>query len=754
MGTNRFWKRGGLSALALTLVGTALPMLAPAASADTPTSPTTQSATSLYMSNWTDSMNIWMASQLSQNDTGTYGPRIGEMRIGSDLNTNQIKDYSGFFRDETHSAKYDQIHNFNSEAYYDDGGILRTKYLDYGGSNMPVTVTKDYAMVPNQNFTVATYTFTNSGSSAIDYNLLEQIHVNNKTLGGTNSTNTASYDSTRNALFVNMSNSGQYYVALGAFQTMTGYQAADDTDSSLSSSTVAPWYTFDDNGTLKNNGSVTAADISVAFNKSFTIPANGSVTLSFVATVRDTLAHAQSAVDTALGQTASYWFTQTQSAYATWLAGGKSVLSAPHVQNIIQNEYRWVVSLSRELKNVDGLTADGIFLVDLNLNVINDLCSQINLGSKGYVFIVDGNGNIVYHPQQQLIYSNLRTEKIAEVTAEPSGSSFEVDDAEGKRFYSVKDTNFGWKIVGVAYETDLIGYKSTLGRTLLITLVAVAISLFVSVVLSHRLSRPIRNLQRSMRLVEKGDFDVQAEVTQMNEIGQLSRTFNMMVGQIKNLMEEIIRTQENKRRSELQALQAQINPHFLYNTLDSIVWMAEQKQHEEVVLMTSALAKLFRAGIAKDQELVPIRVEMEHIRNYLLIQKMRYANKLDYRLEFNEAILNDRTPKILLQPFVENAIYHGIRNKPDIGTIVIRAMERGGRIVFEIEDDGLGMTEEQLEKIRDTGDGEYRSKGIGISNVDERIKLICGPTYGVRIRSEREVGTCVTITIPKWPAKG
>ncbi|MBB6730240.1 cache domain-containing sensor histidine kinase [Cohnella zeiphila] len=436
------------------------------------------------------------------------------------------------------------------------------------------------------------------------------------------------------------------------------------------------------------------------------------------------------------------------------LAGGKSVLSAPHVQNIIQNEYRWVVSLSRELKNVDGLTADGIFLVDLNLNVINDLCSQINLGSKGYVFIVDGDGNIVYHPQQQLIYSNLRTEKIAEVTAASSGSSFEVDDAQGKRFYSVKDTNFGWKIVGVAYETDLIGYKSTLGRTLLITLAAVAISLFVSVVLSHRLSRPIRHLQRSMRLVEKGDFDVQAEVTQMNEIGQLSRTFNMMVAQIKNLMQEIIRTQENKRRSELQALQAQINPHFLYNTLDSIVWMAEQKQHEEVVLMTSALAKLFRASIAKDQELVPIRVEMEHIRNYLLIQKMRYANKLDYRLEFDEAVLNDRMPKILLQPFVENAIYHGIRNKPDLGTIVIRAMQRGGRIVFEIEDDGLGMTAEQLEKIRETGDGENRSKGIGISNVDERIKLICGPAYGVRIRSEREVGTCVTITIPKWPAKG
>ncbi|MBB6693183.1 histidine kinase [Cohnella xylanilytica] len=432
-------------------------------------------------------------------------------------------------------------------------------------------------------------------------------------------------------------------------------------------------------------------------------------------------------------------------------AGGKSVISAPHVQNVIQNEYRWVVSLSRELKNVDGLTADGIFLVDLNLNVINDLCSGIDLGRKGYVFIVDEDGNLVYHPQQQLLYSNLRSEKIEEVKRAASGTSFAADDAEGKRFYSVKETSFGWKIVGVAYEDDLIGYKSTLGNTILITVGAVAVSLLVSVVLSHRLSRPIRNLQKKMRMVEKGNFDVQAEVMQMNEIGQLARTFNMMVGQIKNLMSEIIDTQENKRKSELQALQAQINPHFLYNTLDSIVWMAEQKRHEEVVRMTSALAKLFRASITKDQELIPVRVELEHIRNYLLIQQMRYRDKLDYRLEFEDSVLNYKTLKILLQPFVENAIYHGIRNKPDIGTIAIRGMEKDDRIVFEIEDDGLGMTEEQLERIGEAGDGEFRSKGIGIANVDERIRLYFGPSYGIKIQSELAVGTLVTIAIPKLP---
>ncbi|NBD25751.1 cache domain-containing sensor histidine kinase [Paenibacillus glycinis] len=429
-------------------------------------------------------------------------------------------------------------------------------------------------------------------------------------------------------------------------------------------------------------------------------------------------------------------------------AGGRSVISAPHIQNIIQNEYRWVVSLSRELKSTDGITAEGVFLVDLNLSVINDLASNINLGKRGYVFIVDRKGNIVYHPQQQLINSNLTAELIPEVTAAKSGSSFIADDDKGKRIYSIQDTSFGWKIVGVAYTDDLIASKGTIRNSILLyALCGLGISLLISFWLSYRLSRPIRNLQADMKLVERGNFGIQTEIGQMNEIGQLGRTFNMMVGRIKTLMDEIIQNQESKRKSELQLLQAQINPHFLYNTLDSIVWMAEQKQHEEVVLMTSALAKLFRASITKDQEIVPIRVEAEHIANYLLIQKMRYESQLDYEIDIADDIMRNKTLKILLQPFVENAIYHGIRGSADKGLIAIRGMRVGDNVVFEVEDNGQGMTPEQLQRLLLPEDGEDR-KGIGIRNVDERIKLYFGREYGVHIRSEREVGTCVTITIP------
>lgn len=431
-------------------------------------------------------------------------------------------------------------------------------------------------------------------------------------------------------------------------------------------------------------------------------------------------------------------------------AGGKSVLSAPHVQNLIQGEYRWVVSLSRELKSTDGIIAEGVFLVDLNLSVIDDICSQINLGKKGYVFIVDRDGNIVYHPQQQLIYSNLLAEPTGSVVRAASGTSFIAEGSEGKRIYSVQDSSFGWRIVGVAYTDELIADAGTIRRTVAAyALIGLAVSLMLSLLLSHRLTRPIKKLQADMKMVERGNFAIQTEIGQMNEIGQLGRTFNLMVSRIRDLMQEIIRTQENRRKSELALLQAQINPHFLYNTLDSIVWMAEQKQHEEVVRMTSALAKLFRASIAKDQELVPIRVEADHITNYLLIQKMRYQDKLDYTIEFEEAILPYKTLKILLQPFVENAIYHGIRNKPDIGLIAIRGFEENGRVVFEVKDDGLGMTPEQLARIWSPDEEDTRRNGIGIHNVNERIHLHFGRDYGVRIRSEPDAGTCVTITIPK-----
>lgn len=428
---------------------------------------------------------------------------------------------------------------------------------------------------------------------------------------------------------------------------------------------------------------------------------------------------------------------------------GKSIVSPPHIQNVISGEYRWVVSLSRELKSNDGITPEGIFLVDLNLSVIDEMCSQIYLGKKGYVFIVDGTGNIIYHPQQQLLYSNLATEEIPQVLTTASGQSFTVDDTKGKRIYSVQDTGIGWKIVGVTYSDDLIANKSSIQHSILLyALLGIGISIIISLLLSLHLTKPIKRLQRDMKQVELGNFHIQTSLEEDNEINQLGQSFNVMVNEIKHLMDETVQTSEQKRKTELLLLQAQINPHFLYNTLDSIIWMAEQEKHEEVVDMTSALAKMFRASITRDQELVSIMVEMEHIRHYLFIQKMRYREQLDYVFDIPKDILDYKTVKILLQPFVENAIYHGIRSKPTPGIIHISARQEEDQIIFEVRDNGLGMTPERLAEVMQGTVDAKQKHGIGIGNVNERIQLYFGTTYGMTITSELGKGTVVTICVP------
>lgn len=428
---------------------------------------------------------------------------------------------------------------------------------------------------------------------------------------------------------------------------------------------------------------------------------------------------------------------------------GKSIVSPPHIQNVIRGEYRWVISLSRELKSNDGITPEGIFVVDLNLSVIDEMCSQIYLGKKGYVFIVDGTGNIIYHPQQQLLYSSLATEEIPQVLSTSSGQSFTVDDTKGKRIYSVQDTGLGWKIVGVTYSDDLIANKSSIQHSILLyALLGIGISIVISLLLSLHLTKPIKRLQRDMKQVELGNFHIQTSLEEDNEINQLGQSFNVMVNEIKHLMDETVQNSEQKRKAELLLLHAQINPHFLYNTLDSIIWMAEQEKHEEVVDMTSALAKMFRASITRDQELVSIRVEIEHIRQYLFIQKMRYREQLDYEFDIPSHVLHYKTVKILLQPFIENAIYHGIRSKTTPGMIYISAWQEEDQLIFEVRDNGLGMTAERLAEVIQGTVTTNTQHGIGIGNVNERIQLYFGTSYGMTMTSVLGEGTVVTIRVP------
>ncbi|WP_411676915.1 CBM35 domain-containing protein [Caproicibacter sp.] len=275
------------------------------------------SVRSLYTSNWNNMMSIWQASKLYDTDTSSgKGPRLSELRYSGNWSQNQIQDYAGFFRDETNNVKYDQTHNFDSEAYFDEDGILHTNYLKYDGSKPSVEISRDYATVPNQNLIVTRYALKNSGSSSATYSLLDMLHPSNST----SNTISASYDSSRKAIIVNMNASSQPYLALGAFAAPSYYQAANDTDSSTSSQTCSPWYTFDGSGTLKNNASVSAQDVSAAFEQTVTIPAGGTQYVYFYLGLGTSLNEIQALCNTAASRSGSDWFEETANDYQNWFS--------------------------------------------------------------------------------------------------------------------------------------------------------------------------------------------------------------------------------------------------------------------------------------------------------------------------------------------------------------------------------------------------------------------------------------------------
>ncbi|NOU76715.1 HAMP domain-containing protein [Paenibacillus sp. LMG 31458] len=430
-------------------------------------------------------------------------------------------------------------------------------------------------------------------------------------------------------------------------------------------------------------------------------------------------------------------------------AKGKVVISSSHVQNMILNDYNSVISLSRELSSDVGDEKLGVLLVDLNYSVINDICNKIKLGNRGYVFIVDANGNIVYHPEQQMINNNQKIELISEVMRTP-GSNFVTSEGKNSRMYTIKTSqSTGWKIVGVTYVDELVSNKNELQMyTFFGGIGFLIIVVLLSIILSLRISRPIKNLESSMKEVEKGNFDIQVNIQSSNEIGHLSNRFNRMTTEIKELMLQNVKEQELKRKSELQVLQAQINPHFLYNTLDSIIWMAETGKSKEVILMTASLAKLFRLSISKGQETLSIFNEIEHIKNYLTIQKMRYKSKLDFEINVDKSILPYKVIKIILQPLVENAIYHGIRNNAGKGHIQITGIRKGNSVLLQVIDNGIGMTQEETQNMYHKDRTSAKGSGIGVQNVDQRIKLHFGDQYGLHFESELGRGTTVNVWLP------
>jgi len=444
----------------------------------------------------------------------------------------------------------------------------------------------------------------------------------------------------------------------------------------------------------------------------------------------------------------------TQEWYMNALNGtASSYLSSSHVQHIISGERPWVITLSRGIRNKisgTGNEKEGVFFIDLNYSAISELCNQSMVENQGYAFILDADGNIVYHPQQQQLYNELQTENISLIMGTDSDTVLS-GKGSGEKLYSIsRSEKTGWTVVDCVRVEELLR-KSNKAQSLyvLVAMGLIVVALFFSRFISRSITQPIQQLCDSMERVQEGDFSVSdIVVDSVNEIGSLTRSFNVMTHRIQELMEQNIREQEAKRKSELKALQSQINPHFLYNTLDSIIWMAEGKKNEEVVLMTAALARLLRQSISNEDEVVSIGQEVEYARGYLTIQKMRYKDKMEFQIDVDPSILHIPLIKLVLQPVIENAIYHGLKYKESKGLLQVKGFLKNGNAVIQVIDNGVGMDSETLAHIYDKHKVNYQSNGVGVYNVQKRLQLYYGNEYGITYESEKGRGTTATITIP------
>lgn len=427
-------------------------------------------------------------------------------------------------------------------------------------------------------------------------------------------------------------------------------------------------------------------------------------------------------------------------------------LTSSHVQHAIRGERSWVITLSRGIRNFSGKGEnDGVVFIDLNYSAISELCDQNSMGSRGYIFILDENGNIVYHPQQQQLYNELQTENIDLVMNAESDTIRTGRGSDEKIYTMARSDKTGWTIVGCMNTAELLKKSQKAQSIYLVMAVGlVAVALFLSNIIARNITLPIQKLRDSMARVQEGDFHgADIEVLSENEIGSLTKSFNVMTHRIEELMEQNIHEQEQKRKSEMKALQSQINPHFLYNTLDSIIWMAEGKKNEEVVLMTASLARLLRQSISNEDEVVSIGNEIEYVRSYLTIQKMRYKDKLEFEIDVDPSIKYIKIVKLVLQPIVENAIYHGLKYKESKGLLIVRGYTRGENAFIEIADNGVGMDAETLKHIFERHKVNYHSNGVGVYNVQKRLQLHYGADYGITYRSEPGIGTTATIIIPR-----
>ena len=433
--------------------------------------------------------------------------------------------------------------------------------------------------------------------------------------------------------------------------------------------------------------------------------------------------------------------------------------SMPHVQNLsdeLPEGYHWVISLSRVVElNVNGAPGQGVLLVDIKYSSIRQILEKVNSDNTSeYIYLCDGEGNIIYHPKQELMNAGLYEEATTDIAFLTDGSYNRRMQGEDCIIVTKTISYTGWKLVSVisknSYNLGLYRMRYLLVFFISITILGI---LLINQQVSRTITKPLIKLDRSIRDIENGNLDPDIYIGGPTEVEHLGRTLQSSVQRIRQLMDEVLEEQELKRRSELDALQSQINPHFLYNTLDSVMWMIEDEQNDGAVYMIKELAKLLRISISRGRTIIPVRDEIMHARSYMNIQKIRYKNQFTCSFDIDDSIMECATIKLIIQPLLENAIYHGVQGMDEDGEILVQGIRDGDRIYLDVIDNGYGMTAEQIEKLL-SGDKKQedssagKGNGVGLRNVDTRIRMRFGEGFGLQIESERGEGTRMRLVLP------
>ena len=431
--------------------------------------------------------------------------------------------------------------------------------------------------------------------------------------------------------------------------------------------------------------------------------------------------------------------------------------STPHIQNLFDDasyRYYWVISLSRVVELTDrGVSQLGVLLVDMDFTAISRMMKQINAADNGqYYYLCDSEGKIIYHPRQIQISDGIYSENSKTAAGYKEGVHDEFFGGERRKVVVNTISYTGWKLVGVIpYSTFTSGMVDIRYFIIILMFLMVMMLVVINRVVSVRISRPILKLNKSVMEYEAGEKP-EIYIGGSQEIRHLGYSIQKSYEQIDTLMKEIVLEQTERRKSELDALQSQINPHFLYNALESITWMVEGERNDEAVFMISQLAKLFRISLSKGRTVITIKDELQHAESYMNIQKIRYKNTFSIAFEVDEPLYSYCTVKLILQPILENAINYGVSGMDDCGEIRVTGRLEGETVILAVSDNGMGMTEEEVDLVlTDSNRIHKHGSGVGLVNVNNRIQILFGKEYGLKIESEPDEGTTVSIRIPAIP---